>query len=145
VIPFSNYQSGQTEFQFSSWAQLYAKWHHGYPAQLSASYTPSVPLPFGRTFALQPPVVTGVSPSCVNSGDQFTIQGTGMYPSLVQSVLIGGTPVNQANVTTVSDTEISVVAPNTFACHGEGCSVAVQTAQGTSNTNFTIAISDFCD
>jgi hypothetical protein len=38
-----------------------------------------------------------------------------------------------------------VVAPDTFECHGTGCSVAVQTAEGTSNTNFNIIISDFCD
>jgi hypothetical protein len=144
-IPFSDYQSSQTEFQFNSYADLNAKWHHGYPAFICASLTPSVPLPFGRTFAVQPPVVTGVNPSCVNSGDQFTIQGTGLYPSLVQSVLIGGTPVNPANITTVSDTQINVIAPDTFACHGTGCSVAVQTTQGTSNTNFTIVISDFCN
>jgi hypothetical protein len=144
-IPFSDYQSWQTEFQFNSYADLNAKWHHSNPAFICASLTPSVPLPFGRTFAVQPPVVTGVSPSCVNSGDQFTIQGTGMYPSLVQSVLIGGTPVNPANITTVSDTQINVIAPDTIECHGTGCTVAVQTTQGTSNTNFPIVISDFCD
>jgi hypothetical protein len=144
-IPFSNYSGNQTEFQFNSWSQLYAKWHSTPHAQLFATYNASVPLPFGRTFALQLPVVTGVSPSCVDSGDEFTIQGTGMYPSLVQSVLIGGTPVAPENITTVSDTQINVIAPDTFACHGTGCSVAVQTTQGTSNTNFTIVISDFCD
>lgn len=144
-IPFSNYSGNQTEFQFNSWSQLYAKWHGGPPAQLLATYNASVPLPFGQTFALQSPVVTGVSPSCVDSGQEFTIRGTGMYPSLVQSVLIGGTPVAPANITTVSDTQINVIAPDTFACHGTGCSVAVQTTQGTSNTNFNITISDFCN
>ena len=144
-IPFSNYSGGQTEFVFNSSAQLYAKWHHGPPAQLAAYINPGVPYPFGQTFALQPPAVTGVSPSCVNSGDEFTIQGTGLYPSLVQSVVIGGTPMNPANVTTVSDTQINVIAPDTIECHGEGCTVAVQTTQGTSNTNFNIVISDFCN
>lgn len=146
-IPFSDYKSGQTEFQFGFAANVFANWGHIFSPyhQLTAGGNASVPMPFGRTFAIQPPVVTGVSPTCVNSGDQFTIQGTGMYPSLVQSVLIGGTAVNPANITTVSDTQINVIAPDTVECHGAGCSVAVQTAQGTSNTNFTIAISDFCD
>jgi len=48
-------------------------------------------------------------------------------------------------VTTVSDTQINVIAPDTIECHGTGCTVAVQTTQGTSNTNFTIVISDFCN
>ncbi len=149
-IPFSNYQLGQTEFQFSSWAQLQGTWH-GFPPSFTqkvsptANLTMSVPMPFGRTFALQPPTVTGVSPSCVNSGDQFTIQGTGFYPSLVQSVLIGGTPVSADNITRESDTQLKVVAPDTIECHGTGCPVAVQTTQGTSNTNFNIVISDFCN
>ena len=105
----------------------------------------SLPFPFGKVFALQQPAVSSINPSCVDSGDQFTIQGTGFYPSLVQAVIIGGTAVNPANVTTVSDTQIDVIAPDTFECHGTGCTVAVQTTQGTSNTNLTVVISDFCD
>jgi hypothetical protein len=112
---------------------------------LTASFVSTVLLPFGRTFALQPPVVTSVSPSCVNSGDNFIIQGTGFYPSLVQSVLIGGTPVSADSITRENDTQLKVVAPDTIECHGTGCPVAVQTTQGTSKTNFNIVISDFCN
>jgi hypothetical protein len=114
------------------------------PVNVEVQLTSSVPWPFGRTFAIQQPAVTGVSPSCVDSGDQFTIQGTGLYPSLVEAVLIGGTSVDSANITTVSDQQINVIAPDTIECHGTGCPVAVQTTQGTSNTNFNIVISDFC-
>lgn len=145
-VPFSSYSpSDPAEFFFSGGAFLSAKISRHDRINLEVQLSSSVPWPFGRTFAIQPPVVTGVSPSCVDSGNQFTIQGTGLYPSLVQSVLIGGTPVSPASITTVSDTQISVIAPDTFACHGTGCPVAVQTTQGTSNTNFNIIISDFCD
>jgi len=63
----------------------------------------------------------------------------------VQSVLIGGTQVEPANVTTTSDTQIAVIAPDTIECHGSGCSVVVQTSEGTSNTDQTIAISALCE
>jgi hypothetical protein len=148
-IPFADYQASQTEFQFNSWADFNAQFRFlGLLQKITANFIAqvisSVPMPFGQTFALQLPVITSVSPSCVDSGQQFTIQGTGLYPSLVQAVLIGGTPVSQAAITTVSDTQIDVIAPDTAACHGTGCAVAVQTAEGTSNTNFSIVISDFC-
>jgi hypothetical protein len=55
-------------------------------------------------------------------------------------VLIGGTPVNQANITTVSDTQINVVAPDFIACEF-GCTVVIQTTQGASNDNVTVSIS----
>jgi hypothetical protein len=146
-VPFSAYSTGQQTITFTTGATLSNPDPdpHIFRPVGPVNLNSVVPLPFGDTFVLQEPVVTGVSPSCVNSGDQFTIQGTGFYPSLVQSVLIGGTPVSPANITTVSDTQINVVAPDTIECHGTGCTVAVQTTQGTSNTNFTIVISDFCD
>jgi len=54
-------------------------------------------------------------------------------------VLIGGTAVDPANVTTVSDTQINVVAPDFVTCE-LGCTVVVQTTQGVSNDNVTISI-----
>jgi hypothetical protein len=142
-IPFSDYPSSQTVFQFGCGANmdaLYDCMNRTINSEPGVGFTSNVPLPFGQTFALQSPVVTGVSPSSVEVGNPFTIQGTGMYPSLVQSVLIGGTPVNPANITTVSDTQIKVIAPNTGVDCLLGCTVAVVTTEGTSNTNFTITI-----
>jgi hypothetical protein len=151
-VPFSSYSaSDPPELFINSSSHLNANVRDNIyptppdsPVNVEVQLTSSVPWPFGRTFAIQQPAVTGVSPSCVDSGDQFTIQGTGLYPSLVEAVLIGGTSVDSANITTVSDQQINVIAPDTIECHGEGCPVAVQTTQGTSNTNFNIVISDFC-
>ncbi|HEY8516092.1 MAG TPA: hypothetical protein VIS07_11310 [Candidatus Binatia bacterium] len=76
---------------------------------------------------------------------RFTIQGTGLYPSLVEAVLIGGTAVDATNVQTTSDTEIEVIAPDTNECrHEAGCAVAVQTTEGTSNTNVNVVIRHEC-
>jgi hypothetical protein len=144
-VPFSAYTLGQQNIQFNCQSNLKERFvpftgqgpqiHVNLPVNLGSV----VPLPFSQTFALQQPVVTGVSPSSVSPGDEFTIVGTGFYPSLVQAVIIGGTQVNAANVTTVSDTQINVIAPDTDECL-LGCTVVVQTTQGTSNTNFTITI-----
>jgi hypothetical protein len=97
-----------------------------------------VPLPFGQTFALQPPVVSSVSPTCVTAGKTFTINGTGLYPSLVSSVLIGGTPLSSAQYRKPSDTQIRVTAPNQPALDSQP--VVVQTQEGVSNSNVTIEI-----
>jgi hypothetical protein len=143
-VPFSAYATGQENLQFESQATLAATFFDpgGFrqPVNVPVNLTSTVPLPFGRTFALQAPVVTSVNPTSVNAGDTFTINGTGFYPSLVQAVLIGGTPVNQANITTVSDTQINVVAPDFIACEF-GCTVVIQTTQGASNDNVTVSIS----
>jgi uncharacterized protein (TIGR03437 family) len=45
-----------------------------------------------------------------------------------------------ANITTVSDTQINVIAPDTGVDCLLGCTVVVQTTQGTSTANFTITI-----
>jgi len=109
------------------------------PSSLTVNLQSSVPIPFGTTFSLQQPSVTGLNPTSVDQGDTFTINGSGLYPSLVQAVLIGGTALNADNISTVSDTQINVVAPAFNNC-AQGCSVVVQTAQGTSNDNVTISI-----
>jgi hypothetical protein len=76
---------------------------------------------------LQNPTVLSVNPTCANAGTTFTINGTGMYPSLVPSVLIGGAPLSPSQYTSVSDTAISVVAPEES---GEALPVVVQTGAG---------------
>jgi IPT/TIG domain len=88
-------------------------------------------------------MVTGVSPGCVDSGDSFTIHGTGLYPSLVQAVLVNGNAVDPHAITPISDTQLNVIAPDTIECHF-GCPVEVQTNEGSSNTNFDIEISALC-
>ena len=59
AVPFSAYASGQDTFSFN----VDAVNNPGYNAnaEVQAVYTASVPLPFGTTFAVQNPVVTGVS------------------------------------------------------------------------------------
>jgi putative transposase len=44
---------------------------------------------------LQNPTALNVNPICANVGDKFVIDGTGMYPSLVTGVPIGGMPLVQ--------------------------------------------------
>jgi hypothetical protein len=105
---------------------------------VSASMNMNVPFPFGTTFALQQPVVLSVSSTCVNAGDKFTITGTGLYPSLVTGVVIGGTPVDSRLLTFVNDKAITVIAPDQS---GDSLPVVVQTTQGSSNDNVTIEIS----
>ena len=109
------------------------------PSQIpvTANLTTVVPLPFGDTFALQPPTVASVSPTCVVPGQGFAIAGSGLYPNLVTGVTIGGVDAPQYAAT--SDTAVSVVAPVVSQATGQ-YPVAVQTAQGVSNTNVEIEI-----
>jgi hypothetical protein len=101
----------------------------------------SVPFPFGKVFAIEQPVVTSVSPTCAIDGGEFTIAGTGLYPSLVTSVLIDGESLDPTQFSTVSDSQIAVVAPDTF---GFFLPVVVQTTQGFSNHDVTVAILPVC-
>jgi hypothetical protein len=135
-IPFSSYQSGQTSLQFQSTGTEDFGAPDGPvpPAQLAST----IPLPFGDTFKLQPPVVSSVSPASVKPGDNFTITGTGMYPSLVSSVVIGGESVPVTQYSTPSDTQIQIITPNQSGCD---LPVVVQTGEGVSNDNVGINIS----
>jgi hypothetical protein len=141
AVPFTTYPPGQQDVQFQLTA--FSNIGRSQFEQLRLGITSVIPMPFGATFALQQPVVLSVSPTCANAGDKFTITGTGLYPSLVTSVLIGGSPVDASQYTTVSDTAITVVAPE---MSGESLPVVVQTTQGQSNDNVTIEISiiDIC-
>jgi len=142
-VPFTQYPAQATNFPFGSEA-LFLGVFFGSKSPFTTVYLTvnlqsSVPIPFGTTFSLQQPSVTGLNPTSVDQGDTFTINGSGLYPSLVQAVLIGGTALNADNISTVSDTQINVVAPAFNNC-AQGCSVVVQTTQGTSNDNVTISI-----
>jgi hypothetical protein len=96
----------------------------------------------GNTFTLQKPAVSSVSPPCVLGGGIFDINGTGLYPSLVTSVLIGGTALSTSNYSFASTSDgtndISVVAPHQPALSPQ--SVIVQTSEGTSNADVSIEI-----
>jgi hypothetical protein len=143
-IPFSSYASGQKNVEIGltgSTSFLGVNCYSTEQCQAFAAITPVVPLPFGDTFALQQPVVTSVNPSCVNAGNNFTINGSGLYPSLVSKVLIDSSLVNA--YTTRSDTEIDVIAPEQS---GEALPVVVQTGEDLSNSNVTLEISviDLC-
>jgi hypothetical protein len=139
-VPFSTYSSGQQFISFSLEAIATFSVVGVKLPPVVADVDSTVPLPFGDTFTLGEPVVLSVNPTCANAGDTFTITGTALYPSLVTSVLIGGTPVDAGQYTTVSDTAITVVAPD---MSGEALSVVVQTTQGESNADVTIEISIF--
>lgn len=109
-MPFTAYSSTQQNITFMSQAFL------GILSNaLTANLTSTVPLPFGDTFSLQQPVVTSVSSTSVFEGDEFTITitGTGLYPSLVTGVLIDSESLEPSEFSTVSDTEITAVAPDT--------------------------------
>jgi hypothetical protein len=132
LVPFSAYSPNQTSFTFLSEADAV----NG-DQRFGATDRPIVPLPFGDTFQLGSPTVTGVSTPTVKPGDTFTIEGKALYPSTVQAVLIGGQALNTGNFTSVSDTEIQVVVPNT---PGSSLPVVVKTSLGLSNTDVTINI-----
>lgn len=121
-VAFSQYDEGQLDMKALASSDGLSMWS-------------TVPLPFGDTFALQKPAVTSVSPACVNTGNTFTINGSGLYPSLLQGVSIYGT---SAQYSSVSDTQLKVIAP---LVSGYYLPVVVQTAEGQSNSNITIEIS----
>ena len=134
-VPFSAYYGGATSITYFASAGMTVN-VNGNSYGPGLQINPVVPLPFGRTFSLQPPVVTGLSSYYVDEGNTFTIKGSGFYPSLVQSVLIGGTPLTSSQYKVLSDKQIEVVAP--FL--GFYDSVVVQTSQGTSNDNYHVTI-----
>jgi len=132
-VPFSSYSSGQKQLELYTESYEYI---NGMDAA-GAVYNVRVPLPFGDTFKILKPTVTGVSSPTVRPGDTFTITGTGLYPSLVTSVLIGGQPLTPAQYATVSDTAITVVAPD---LQGSDLPVVIKTTKGVSNDNVVISI-----
>ena len=141
-IPFSQYppvppNPASIKF-FSTFGFQYAAAPSGTFYVVNPTPTTTVPFPFGATFALATPTVTGVSTPTISPGQIFTIHGNALYPSLVQDVLIGGVSLGLGNVTPVNDTTIQVVAPN---MPGTSLPVVVKTGVGDSNDNVSITIS----
>lgn len=108
---------------------------------LTTSYDMVVPIPFGATFALQPPDVASVNPTCVSPGGKFSIGGSGFYPDLVTGVTVGGVPLSTSQFSAASDSAIDVAAP---ALSGDALPVVVQTQQGLSNSTVAIEIAPSC-
>jgi len=136
-IPFKNpndYAPGQTSIEFETVSAL----TYSFRRELKVFLDSCVPTPFGDTFELQPPTVASVSTDIVGAGQNFKITGSGLYPSLVTGVLIGGQPLPAANFTVVNDKEIIVTAP---ATPGKDQPVVVRSTQGASKSNVTITIS----
>lgn len=134
-VPFAAYVAGQTSIELEAVSALYTSFAG--PPAVQVVLCSTVPTPFGDVFALQPPVVASVSTGSVGPGQTFKIAGSGLYPSLVRGVLIGGQPLPAANFQVVSDTEITVIAP---ATPGDDQPVVIQTSQGVSNDDVTITI-----
>jgi hypothetical protein len=134
VVPFKDYSAGQTNLPFTAYTDVG-------PVTGATTYqverTLAAPLPFGDTFQLQNPVVSGVSVPTVAPGGEFTITGSAFYPFLVEGVVIGGQGLSSSSFTALNDSQIEVVAPNT---PGNALSVIVKTGQGLSNGNVTINI-----
>jgi RTX calcium-binding nonapeptide repeat (4 copies) len=131
-VPFGDYQPTQESLVYNSNAV------QQYNVALTTDFQAMIPLPFGDTKTLQQPQVLNTNPTCVNAGNTFTIQGTGLYPALVSSVLIGGQTLPTSAYTATSDTSITAVAPE---LSGDELAVVVQTAEGESNSNVTMEIS----
>ncbi len=113
-VPFSSYSKGQQSATvgsggISNWRPCSDQGNSG--CFINMVMRSEVPLPFGDTFALQKPTVASATPACVAPGSTFAIAGTGFYPSLVSSVLIGGAPLSPAQFTATSDIVIDAVAP----------------------------------
>lgn len=136
-IPFTAYAEGQKSIAFHTTASAYKTNQVPIPPVVTTDLTSTVPVPFGDVFTLQAPRVASVDHSSVRPGSTFTITGSGLYPSLVTAVLIGGTPLPPGNYQSVSDTQITVVAPKSV---GRSQTVVVQTAQGVSNDDVKITI-----
>lgn len=136
-VPFSSYNTYPDYFISMETLPYYTTWsdpsHNVSPVDINTH----PPEPFGGTFQLGKPVVTGVSTPTVKPGETFTIEGSAMYPSLIQGVSIGGQPLISGSYAPVSDTAIQVVAPDT---PGESLPVVVKSTQGFSNDNVKITI-----
>jgi RTX calcium-binding nonapeptide repeat (4 copies) len=139
-VPFSSYTAGQEDVEVESQSQeIFSNENcENNSLCVATAVISKVPLPFGDIETLQNPAVSSVNPTCVFPGSTFTINGTGLYPSAVSSVLIGGTPLSSAQYTTVSDTQIQVVAPNQQEVDSQP--VVVQTGIGQSASNVSIEI-----
>jgi hypothetical protein len=97
----------------------------------------SVPVPFGKLTELDPPLVNNDNPKAVKAGETFIINGVNFFPSLLESVLIGGNALDPANFMAINSQQIEAVAPDT---PGQALPVVVKTTQGFSGADATITI-----
>lgn len=105
---------------------------------LAINMTPKIAQPF-PTETVESPVVSSVSPASVAGGQEFTIYGSGFYPSTVSAVELGGNALDSSNWIVNSDEEITVVAPdNTTGT----LSVIVKTSAGLSNSTVNVTLTD---
>lgn len=106
--------------------------------------TLSIPLsrPF-PTAAAETPVVdnSGILPTEVTVGEEFTIRGSGFYPSIITDVQIAGSPIETNAWTANTDEQITVTAPTLDASlYGRALAVEVDTTSGNSNSDQTVTI-----
>jgi hypothetical protein len=134
IVPFGDYSPGQTYLPILAHADVGPVTG---PTTYDFDYTFNAPLPFGDTFQLQKPVVSGVNVPTVAPGGEFTITGSAFYPFLVDGVVIGGQALGPASFSVLNDGQIEVVAPDMT---GNALPVIVKTSQGFSNANVTINI-----
>jgi hypothetical protein len=139
TVNLDDYTSATQRFDFVTTSEMANSWCS--PGGFVLTLRSSVDQPF-PTKTVEAPVVTSLTGSPVTAGQQFQIHGTAFYPSLVQNVLLGGNAVPSANISTTSDTVITVTAPNdpTHFPLNTPLAVAVRTSAGTSNADQTVTI-----
>ncbi len=132
-----------TYYQFDTYHELFNVISNSFyatpgdPNYRGTGFSLPVPVPFGKTTELDPPIVNVMNPNSVAVGNTFIINGVNYFPSLVESVLIGGKPLDPANWMALNNQQIQAVAPDT---PGKALPVVVKTALGLSNSNATITI-----
>jgi hypothetical protein len=141
TVKLDDYSSDNQTFDFSTGSKMTSPCSGPVEGFTLGLYS-SVHQPF-PTKTVEAPVVTSLTGSPVTAGQQFQIIGTAFYPSLVQNVLLGGNAVPSANISTTSDTVITVTAPNDSSQFpfDRPLAVAVRTSAGTSNADQTVTIS----
>ena len=138
TVKLDDYTSATQTFDFVTTSTMVTMCNFG---GFEMTLRSSVDQPF-PTKTIEAPVVNSVAGSPVTVGQQFQINGTGFYPSLVQNVLLQGNAVPTANISTTSDTVITVTAPNDSShfAFNKPLAVTVRTTAGTSNSDKTVTI-----
>jgi hypothetical protein len=137
AVPWSYYEFDAYKNSFSFGSLVGYSFPTSPGDLVGQQFTDTVPVPFGQTLELDPPLITAINPKTVTGGSIFTINGANFFPSLVQGVLIGGNALDPANFTVKSNQQIQAVAPDT---PGQALTVIVKSAKGYSNTNFAITV-----
>jgi IPT/TIG domain/RTX calcium-binding nonapeptide repeat (4 copies) len=136
-VPWTYYQFDTFNNSFNLDSSVFYGTPDDFNTPKGTDFSFTVPVPFGQVLELAPPQVSVMNPKSVKVGATFIINGVNFYPSLVESVLIGGKPLDPNNFMAISNQQIVVVAPNT---PGQSLPVVVKTTQGFSNANVPITI-----